>query len=102
MTAEMIICDAAQPTVMDKRRIHISVRVAALRAKTWGRTGLRLIAIVALAVAAANLLATNIGHDGLWITYRQVWDVRVVDDAGVVHLADVVVMAAGAAVAWAV
>jgi len=102
MTAEMIICDAAQPTVMDKRRIHISVRVGALRAKTWGRTGIRLIAIVALAVAAANLLATNVGYDGLWTAYRQAWDARVVNDAGVVHLADVVVMAVGAAVAWAV
>lgn len=86
---------------MDKSRATITARVVALRAKTWLRLVIPSIAVLILAVAALNLFATNIGHDGVFVGYRAIWNARVAGNAGVVHVADVLAMAAGAIVAWA-
>lgn len=88
---------------MDRSDLAITAEVWGRRSRAWLAAGVRLAALGIVVLGGLNLFAGNIGADGVAMAYRSVWDARVVvNERGVVHLADVGLIAAGALIAWRV
>lgn len=81
---------------MDTERWRITAETTAIKGRGWLRLVLRLAGIALILVGAAALFGADV-----WTAHRTVVDARVVvgDPRRVVFVADVVVMAAGAALA---
>lgn len=74
----------------------------ALRIRNWSRTLVRTVAIAAVALGAVNMLLAPFIGGAYFEGYRTLLPVVTGAGEGIIHLADVMLMAIGAVVAWIV